>query len=113
MGLYHSLAADRIVIEANQGGAMAESVLREVDPLAAVAQVFARRGKHARAEPVAALYEQRRIFHVGAHSVLEDQMCAFTGERQKGLSPDRVDALVWALTHLMLAATGRPQIRSL
>jgi len=113
VALYHSLAADRIVIESNQGGAMAESVLREVDANAAITQVFASRGKHARAEPVAALYEQGRIYHVGAHPVLEDQMCTFTGERQSGISPDRVDALVWALTHLMLARKNCPQIRSL
>ena len=113
VALYHSLSADRIVIESNQGGAMAESVLREIDPLAAISQVFASRGKYARAEPVAALYEQGRVFHVGCLPVLEDQMCAFTGERTSGQSPDRVDALVWALTHLMLANTARPQIRSL
>ena len=113
VALYHSLAADRIVIESNQGGAMAESVLREIDPMAAISQVFASRGKYARAEPVAALYEQGRIFHSGSLSTLEDQMCAFTGERRTGESPDRVDALVWALTHLMLAPTARPQIRSL
>ena len=113
VALYHSLSADRIVIESNQGGAMAESVLREIDPVAAIAQVFARRGKYARAEPVAALYEQGRVFHGGSLPALEDQMCAFTGERRAGESPDRVDALVWALTHLMLAPTARPQIRSL
>ena len=113
VALYHSLSADRIVIESNQGGAMAESVLREIDPLAAISQVFASRGKYARAEPVAALYEQGRIFHAGNLPALEDQMCAFTGERRAGESPDRVDALVWALTHLMLAPTARPQIRSL
>ena len=113
VALYHSLSADRMVIESNQGGAMAESVLREIDPLAAISQVFARRGKYARAEPVAALYEQGRVFHVGCLPALEDQMCAFTGERTSGQSPDRVDALVWALTHLMLASTARPQIRSL
>jgi len=113
VALYHSLSADRIVIESNQGGAMAESVLREVDPTAAIAQVFARRGKYARAEPVAALYEQGRVFHAGSMPALEDQMCAFTGERVAGESPDRVDALVWALTHLMLASSARPQIRSL
>jgi len=113
VALYHSLSADRIVIESNQGGAMAESVLREVDPLAAISQVFASRGKYARAEPVAALYEQGRVFHTGSLPVLEDQMCAFTGERRNGESPDRVDALVWALTHLVLAPNARPQIRSL
>jgi phage terminase large subunit-like protein len=113
VALYHRLGADRIVIESNQGGAMAEAVLREIDPLAAITQVFASRGKHARAEPVAALYEQGRVMHTGAHPVLEDQMCAFTGERLSGESPDRVDALVWAITHLMLAPQGRPKIRSL
>ncbi|PCI59480.1 MAG: ATP-binding protein [Kordiimonadales bacterium] len=113
VALYHSLGADRIVIESNQGGAMAEAVLREVDPSAAITQVFASRGKHARAEPVAALYEQGRVHHVGTLPILEDQMCSFTGELQAGHSPDRVDALVWAITHLMLTATSRPKIRSL
>lgn len=113
VALYHALDADRLVIESNQGGAMAESVLREVDPAAAITQVFARRGKHARAEPVAALYEQGRVFHVGALAALEDQMCAFTGERRGGESPDRVDALVWALSHLMLGRLHAPKIRSL
>jgi len=113
VALYHSLSADRIVIESNQGGAMAESVLREIDPTAAIVQVFARRGKYARAEPVAALYEQGRVYHAGPLPELEDQMCAFTGERIRGQSPDRVDALVWALTHLMLVPQGRINIRSL
>jgi len=113
VALYHSLSADRIVIESNQGGAMAESVLREIDPTAAITQVFARRGKYARAEPVAALYEQGRVYHASLLPELEDQMCAFTGERIRGQSPDRVDALVWALTHLMLAPQGRVNIRSL
>lgn len=113
VGLYESLKADRIVIESNQGGAMAEAVLREVEPAAAISTVFASRGKHARAEPVAALYEQKRIRHLGAFPELEDQMCSFTGNRTKGQSPDRVDALVWAVTHLMLAPKNRPKIRSL
>jgi len=115
VGLYHELGADRIVIEVNQGGVMCESVLRQVDANVPVKMVHASRGKVARAEPVAAVYEQGRVSHVGSHPLLEDQMCSFTGsfDRDNQGSPDRVDALVWALTHLMLAPNARPQIRSL
>jgi len=97
--------ADRIVAEANFGGAMVETTLRTVDPTVAFKAVQASRGKVVRAEPVAALYEQNRILHLGAFPALEDQMCAFTVDFDRvrfGGSPDRVDALVWALTELML-----------
>ncbi|MEX0300482.1 MAG: ATP-binding protein, partial [Kordiimonas sp.] len=63
--------------------------------------------------PVAALYEQSRVHHAGSFPVLEDQMCSFTGCRTDGISPDRVDALVWALSSLMLNRTSGPQIRTL
>lgn len=112
IALYHSLQADRIVIETNQGGVMAENVLRQVDPTVPITSVHASRGKRARAEPVAALYEQSRVYHAGHFPQLEDQMCSFTGERGKE-SPDRVDALVWALTHLMLGKKARMNIRQL
>ena len=100
---YHRWNADRIVIEANQGGAMVESTLRHVDPNVPVRTVNASRGKVTRAEPVSALYEQGRVSHVGSFPELEDQMCAFTSDFNRntaGYSPDRVDALVWALTSL-------------
>jgi len=112
VNLYHSLQADRIVIESNQGGAMAESVIRQVDATVPLTAVHATRSKRARAEPVAALYEQGRVHHAGSHPVLEDQMCIFTGEK-RGKSPDRVDALVWALTSLMLNRHTGPNIRTL
>ena len=95
--------ADRIVVEVNQGGNLVRQVLEQVDPLVPVAEVHAVEGKAARAEPVAALYEQGRIWHVPGLERLEEQMCQMTTQRYEGDgSPDRVDALVWALTKLMI-----------
>ncbi|CTQ34245.1 hypothetical protein JAN5088_03038 [Jannaschia rubra] len=95
--------ADRVVAEGNQGGDMIEAVLRQVAPDVSYRKVTARRGKAARAEPVAALYEQGRIRHRRGLGTLEDQMCRMTvgGYRGTG-SPDRVDALVWALWAALL-----------
>lgn len=91
--------ADRIVAEVNNGGDMVEHTLRTVDRTVPYKAVRASRGKEIRAEPVAALYEQGRIHHVGYFGPLEDQLCTWLpGEK----SPDRLDALVWALTELML-----------
>lgn len=99
---YHEFKADRIVAERNFGGAMVQHVIRTVDPNVPYREVTASRGKIARAEPIAALYEQNRIRHVGNLSDLEDQMAAMTGTGYCGDgSPDRVDALVWALSELM------------
>lgn len=112
--LYHALHADRIVAETNMGGAMVEAIIREIDPAVAFRAVHASRGKVARAEPVAALYEQGRVLHAGAFEQLEDQMCNYTGDRRlAGGSPDRLDALVWALSDLMLTRSSTPQIRTL
>ncbi len=97
--------ADRIVAEVNNGGEMVEATLRAVDPDIPFSAVRAARGKVARAEPVAALYEQGRVHHLGAFPLLEDQMCAFTSDFDRakaGYSPDRVDALVWALNELLV-----------
>jgi phage terminase large subunit-like protein len=107
--LYHEFDADRIVAEKNQGGEMVEAVLRAKDRNVPVTLVTATRGKVVRAEPIAALYEQGRIHHVGRFNLLEDQMCLFTtdGERHVGDSPDRVDALVWGFTSLFQRLTGR------
>ena len=109
--------ADRLVAEVNQGGDLVENVIRQIDPLVAFRGLRASRGKAARAEPVAALYEQGRVSHCGELGRLEDQMCAMTPQGFEGRgSPDRVDALVWALTELMIlpaAAWRRPQVRSL
>jgi phage terminase large subunit-like protein len=104
---YQEFDADRIVAEVNNGGEMVEATVRMVDPDVPFTAVRASRGKVVRAEPVAALYEQARIHHVGAFPALEDQMCAFTTDFDRaaaGYSPDRVDALVWALTELMVEA---------
>jgi predicted phage terminase large subunit-like protein len=98
---YHDHQADRIVAEVNNGGDLIESMLRLYDPNVPVSKVHAKVGKHTRAEPVAALYEQGRVYHVAGFPTLEDQMCAFTGNPGEQ-SPDRMDALVWALTELML-----------
>ncbi len=97
--------ADRVVAEDNQGGNMVESTLRAADLAMPVKRVHASRGKSARAEPVAALYEAGRAFHIGAFPELEDQMCGLVvggGYEGPGRSPDRADALVWAMTELML-----------
>lgn len=96
---YRKWQADRIVAEANQGGAMVESTLRQVDPNLPITLVHASRGKLTRAEPVAAKYEQRKMHHVGAYPRLESQMTTYDGS---GDSPDRMDALVWATTDLMI-----------
>jgi phage terminase large subunit-like protein len=106
---YHRFSADRIVAESNQGGDMVEAVIRTVDPNVPVKLVHASRGKKARAEPVSALYETDppRVHHVGFFGQLEDQLCEWTGD---GDSPDRLDALVWALTETMLGQQGPPAV---
>jgi phage terminase large subunit-like protein len=111
VALYHTRRADRVVAEINQGGAMVEQVLREVDPELSFRSVHATRGKKARAEPVAALYEQGRVSHVGAFAELEDEMCSAFGEGTE--SPDRLDALVWAVSDLMFRRWVEPRIRIL
>lgn len=100
--------ADRLVAEVNQGGDMVEAVLRGVDGMVPYRSVHASKGKVARAEPVAALYEQGRVAHVLGLSALEDQMAQMTsgGFEGKG-SPDRVDALVWALYDLMIEPASK------
>ena len=98
---HHVHKADRIVAEANQGGDMITHTLRTVDASAPVKLVHASRGKRTRAEPVAALYEQGRVHHAGTFPELEDQLCTWTPD---GPSPDRLDALVWALTELMVGS---------
>lgn len=114
IALYRRLEADALVVEVNQGGEMATAVLREVDASVPVTPVRATRGKYLRAEPVSVLYGQGRVRHVGAYPELEDEMCDFgPGGLSAGRSPDRLDALVWALTHLMLAGRGEPRIRVL
>jgi len=98
---YYRHNADRIVAEVNQGGEMVEHTIRTLDRNASYTAVRASRGKITRAEPIAALYEQQRVHHVGMFAELEDQLCTYTAEAKE--SPDRLDALVWALTDLMIA----------
>ena len=99
--LVHKYGADGVVVEVNQGGDMVAHTLRTVSPNLNIIEVRATRGKHVRAEPVAALYEQGRVRHVGHYPELENQMTQFTTAGYEGEnSPDRADALVWACTEL-------------
>ncbi|MGN7291832.1 DNA-packaging protein [Rhizobium sp. SAFR-030] len=111
---FRRFSADRVVAEVNQGGEMVAAMLRSIDEMLPLTQVRATRGKYLRAEPVAALYEQGRVAHAGRFSALEDQMCDFGPEGlSSGRSPDRLDALVWALTALMLEGQSEPRVRGL
>lgn len=111
LAAYDDFAADRMVAEVNQGGDLVVTVLKQYREVP-VSKVYATRGKFLRAEPVAALYAEGRVAHVGCHSELEAQMCAFgAGGLVAGRSPDRVDALVWALTELLLAGGAEPKVR--
>ena len=108
LAAYDDFEADRIVAEVNQGGDLVVAVLNQFREHVPVAKVHATRGKWLRAEPVAALYAEGRIAHVGRFTQLEDQMCSFGADGLAGgRSPDRVDALVWALTELMGKAGPR------
>jgi phage terminase large subunit-like protein len=111
---YHEFKADVIVAERNFGGAMVEHVVRTIDQMVSYKEVMASRGKVARAEPVAALYEQGRVSHVGSFPELEDQLCLFAPDGFIGDgSPDRADALVWALSELMLEEDAVAQWRAI
>lgn len=114
---YERHRADRIVAETNNGGNMVESTLKAIQQTLPVTQVKATRGKVARAEPVSALYAAGRVRHVGLFPELEDEMCGLIlggGYVGPGTSPDRADALVWALTELMLGTGAkRPGLRVL
>jgi phage terminase large subunit-like protein len=108
--LYREREADLIVAEKNNGGEMVAAVIRAIDRSVPVKLVHASRGKHTRAEPISALYEQGRIHHVGTFDKLEDQMCEFSTDFSRTSSngsPDRVDALVWGLQQLFDKITGR------
>ncbi|MEM9054175.1 MAG: terminase family protein [Pseudomonadota bacterium] len=112
VSLAQDVGASSLVVEANQGGEMVRSVLESVGCTLPIRLVYARLGKQARAAPVAALYGQHAIAHVGTLSALEDEMCRFGAEGFVG-SPDRVDALVWAVTVLMLERQAVPCVRRL
>jgi predicted phage terminase large subunit-like protein len=110
---YRRHDADRNVAEVNNGGGMVEATLRQLDAKVSSKAVHASRGKAIRAEPVSALYEKAAVHHCGTFAQLEDQMCAFTGEpHRRGDSPDRLDALVWALSDLVINKSGSPFILS-
>ncbi|MEO9297937.1 DNA-packaging protein [Devosia alba] len=110
---YQAHAADAMVVEVNQGGDLVASVIAQIDPSVPVRPVRANRGKWLRAEPVAALYGRGLVAHVAGLSALEDEMCSFGRDgKSNGHSPDRVDALVWAVTDLLLNE-GRPRVRGL
>jgi len=115
IALWRRLDADALVVEINQGGEMVRSVIGEVDPAVPVTAVRAVRGKWLRAEPVATLYEQSRVKHTGCFAALEDEMCDFgTTGLSTGRSPDRLDALVWAISSLALQPRGsEPRVRGL
>lgn len=103
--LFHQTKASYVVAEGNLGGGLVETVIKQIDLNVPIKFVQAKRGKYLRAEPVAMLYEQGRVSHIGHFHDLEDQMCRFTASYEKenpGHSPDRVDALVWSLAALML-----------
>jgi phage terminase large subunit-like protein len=115
VSLYRRLKADSLVAEINMGGEMVRAVLRETDSSVPLKEVHASRGKYLRAEPVAALYEQGKVKHVGCLPLLEDEMCDFGIDGlSSGRSPDRLDALVWAITALMSGRSfGGPRVRQL
>jgi phage terminase large subunit-like protein len=96
---YYEHEADAIVVEVNHGGDMIPTLIRQVDQNVKIKQVRASRGKKVRAEPIAAFYEQGRVHHVGVFEKLETQMTLWTADDPK--SPDRIDALVWALSDLI------------
>lgn len=115
--LYDSLNADRVVAETNQGGEMVEHVVRTAakalydkgerkTPHVSFKAVHASRGKHTRAEPISALFEQKRVHHIGLFAELEDELCTWVPGED---SPDRLDAMVWGLTELMLGPSGSPK----
>jgi len=111
---YEDFSADRMVAEVNQGGDLVIGVVQQFMPNLPIVKVRATRGKWVRAEPVASLYAEGRVVHCGRFDALEDQLVAFGLDGTvKGKSPDRADALVWAITELLLNDGVRPQIRML
>jgi len=107
--LYHEYGADRIVAERNQGGDMVRHTIETEDNTVPIRLVHASRGKFARAEPVSALYEQGRVKHLPGLDELEQQMVTWEPLGSMG-SPDRLDALVWAMTDLMLGGVLKPNL---
>ena len=104
--LFYRYNANMIVAEVNNGGDLVERLLRSIERNIPYKSVHATRGKMVRAEPISALYEQGKVYHLGTFPKLEEQMCSFTGDN-RGASPDRLDALVWGLTELSIS-NGKP-----
>jgi phage terminase large subunit-like protein len=114
IALWRKWDADALVVEVNQGGDMVRAVIHEADRNVPVTPVRAHRGKYLRAEPVASLYEQGRVKHAGIFGELEDEMCDFGPDGlSSGRSPDRLDAMVWAVAALTFGARAEPRIRGL
>jgi phage terminase large subunit-like protein len=107
---YHAYRADRVVAEVNKGGDLVERILKTIDPSISYKPVRATRGKITRAEPIAALYEQQKVFHAKVFSQLESQLCTYCPD-QSSKSPDRLDALVWGLTELFLEHETKPILK--
>ena len=114
VGLFRDYNADCIIAEGNQGGEMVESVLRQIEPNLPIRRVHARRSKTTRAEPVSHLYSRGLVTHVGRFDALEAQMCKMGAKLGKGRakSPDRVDALVWAIDALLMRQGGEVRVRA-
>jgi phage terminase large subunit-like protein len=114
IALWRGWGADCLIAEVNQGGDMVKAVIGAADREVPVTAVHATRGKYQRAEPVAQLYEQGRVKHAGVFPALEDEMCDFGIDGlSSGRSPDRLDALVWAVSALTFAARPQPRVRAL
>lgn len=114
VALWRRFCADALVVEVNQGGDMVRAVIGQADASVPIIAVRAYKGKWLRAEPVALLYDQGKVKHAGAFPALEDEMCDFGLEGlSSGRSPDRLDALVWAVTALTFGAKGEPRVRGL
>jgi phage terminase large subunit-like protein len=114
IGLWHGLKADCLIAEVNQGGDMVAQVIASADPSVPVKQVRATRGKFSRAEPIAMLYDQGKVHHAGTFPELEDEMADFgPGGLSGRRSPDRLDALLWAVSDLMLGPKAEPKVRGL
>lgn len=108
LAIHDEYEADAVVVERNQGGDMVKHTLQSIRPNVRIIEVVATRGKHVRAEPISALYGSDRVSHVGTFTELENQMCQMTADGYQGEgSPDRVDALVWAMTELFPAMIQR------
>ena len=113
VSLWRKYRADSLVAEVNQGGEMVKAVIAEADAEVPVTAVHATRGKYHRAHPVSQLYEQGRVKHAGCFPELEDEMCDFGLDGlSSGRSPDRLDALVWAVAALTFAARYSAALRS-